>query len=90
MAGVKYSLKYPKIYGRTNIMGFMHILEESVKNIVYASSSAVYGLNNKTLFSENDKIESCNSTCICTKISMEIFSKMYSQLCYISCIGLHS
>ena len=51
MAGVRYSINNPYIYCDVNIKGFIHILQESVKNnvkhIVYASSSSVYGLNNK-------------------------------------------
>ena len=54
MAGVRYSIENPKIYVKVNIEGFIHILEESVKNkiehVVYASSSSVYGLNKKVPF----------------------------------------
>ena len=60
MAGVRFSIENPHIYTKVNIDGFIHILEESVKNnvkhIVYASSSSVYGLNEKVPFSESDII----------------------------------
>lgn len=92
MAGVRYSIENPKIYCDTNIKGFIHLLEESVRNnvkqIVYASSSSVYGLNTKVPFEENDKIETCNSPYACSKMAMELYAKTYTQLYPISCIGL--
>lgn len=92
MAGVRYSIENPKIYCDVNIKGFIHILEECVKNnvrhLVYASSSSVYGLNTKVPFEESDKIESCNSPYACSKMAMELFAKTYTQLYDISCIGL--
>ena len=92
MAGVRYSLQHPRDYVRTNIEGFIHILEEGrmndVKQIVYASSSSVYGLNEKVPFSEDDQIEKCNSPYACSKLSMEIFAKTYNQLYDMNLIGL--
>lgn len=91
-AGVRNSIQNPKEYCDVNIKGFIHILEECVKNnikqIVYASSSSVYGLNTKVPFSEEDKIETCNSPYACSKMAMELFAKTYTQLYDISCIGL--
>jgi len=92
MAGVRYSIENPKLYVKTNIEGFIHILEESVKNnvklLVYASSSSVYGLNKKVPFSETDEIISCNSPYASSKMSMEIFAKTYYQLYNLPNIGL--
>lgn len=92
MAGVRYSIQNPALYEKINIGGFIHILEESVKNnikqIVYASSSSVYGLNKKVPFSEDDQIKTCNSPYACSKMAMELFAKTYNQLYDISCIGL--
>jgi len=92
MAGVRFSIDNPEIYIKVNIQGFIHILEESrknnVKHIVYASSSSVYGLNKKLPFSEDDKIDTCNSPYACSKMSMELFAKTYFQLYGISNIGL--
>ena len=92
MAGVRYSIENPKIYIKVNIEGFIHILEEAVKNnvkhIVYASSSSVYGLNKKVPFSEDDEINTCNSPYACSKKAMEMFAKTYYQLYNISSIGL--
>ena len=72
--------------------GFINILEQCVKNkvkkIVYASSSSVYGLNKKLPFSEEDKIESCNSPYACSKLSMEQIAKTYFQLYGMASIGL--
>ena len=92
MAGVRYSIKNPKLYFDVNVNGFINILEQCVQNkvkkIIYASSSSVYGLNKKLPFSEEDKIESCNSPYACSKLSMEQIAKTYFQLYGISSIGL--
>ena len=92
MAGVRYSIENPTVYIQHNIEGFVHILEQAVKNgvkqVVYASSSSVYGLNNKLPFSENDEISHCNSPYAASKRAMEIFAQTYSQLYNISIIGL--
>ena len=92
MAGVRYSIQNPSLYEKINIGGFIHILEESVKNkiehVVYASSSSVYGLNKKVPFSEEDSIKTCNSPYACSKMAMELFAKTYYQLYGISNIGL--
>lgn len=92
MAGVRYSIQNPTLYEKINIGGFIHILEECVKNkvkqLVFASSSSVYGLNKKVPFSESDPIETCNSPYACSKLAMEIFSKTYHQLYGLKSIGL--
>ena len=92
MAGVRYSIEHPLVYDKVNIGGFINIMEQAVKNkvknVVYASSSSVYGLNKKVPFSEEDAINSCNSPYACSKLSMEIFAKTYHQLYQIPNIGL--
>ena len=92
MAGVRYSLENPLLYEKNNIGGFIHIMEEArknnVKNIVYASSSSVYGLNTKVPFNEDDPILKCNSPYACSKLSMEIYARTYYQLYKINNIGL--
>lgn len=92
MAGVRYSIENPILYEKINIGGFIHIMEEAVKNnvkhVVYASSSSVYGLNKKVPFSENDNIKSCNSPYACSKMAMELFARTYFQLYGINNIGL--
>ena len=92
MAGVRYSIEHPRLYGKVNIEGFIHILEESKKNkvqqIVYASSSSVYGLNKKVPFSEDDPIATPNSPYASSKMAMELFAKTYHQLYNLNLIGL--
>ena len=92
MAGVRYSIKHPALYVDVNIQGFINLLEQSrkigVKQIVYASSSSVYGLNKKVPFSEDDPIETPNSPYASSKMSMELFAKTYSQLYNLNLIGL--
>ena len=92
MAGVRYSIEHPEIYVDVNINGFINILEQSrkvgVKQIVYASSSSVYGLNKKVPFSESDAIETPNSPYACSKMAMELYAKTYNQLYDLNLIGL--
>jgi UDP-glucuronate 4-epimerase len=92
MAGVRYSLEHPEVYVDVNINGFINILEQSrkvgVKQIVYASSSSVYGLNKKVPFCEYDPIETPNSPYACSKMAMELYAKTYHQLYNLNMIGL--
>jgi len=92
MAGVRYSIEHPEVYVDVNINGFINILEQArkskVKQIVYASSSSVYGLNKKVPFSESDAIETPNSPYACSKMAMELFAKTYNQLYNLNLIGL--
>lgn len=92
MAGVRYSIENPNIYIDVNVNGFIHILQECIKynvnEIIYASSSSVYGMNTKIPFSENDEINSCNSIYACSKLMMEKIAKTYFQLYGIKSIGL--
>jgi UDP-glucuronate 4-epimerase len=92
MAGVRYSIEHPEIYVDVNINGFINILEQArkvgVKQIVYASSSSVYGLNKKIPFSESDAIETPNSPYACSKMAMELYAKTYHQLYNLNLIGL--
>ena len=92
MAGVRNSIEYPKDYVKTNIEGFINLLEQAVKNkvsnFVYASSSSVYGLNKKVPFSEEDDVVLCNSPYAASKRSMEVFANTYNQLYGLPLIGL--
>jgi UDP-glucuronate 4-epimerase len=92
MAGVRYSIEHPEVYVDVNINGFINILEQArkvgVKQIVYASSSSVYGLNKKRPFSEADPIETPNSPYACSKMAMELYAKTYHQLYNLNLIGL--
>ena len=90
--GVRHSIKNPKSYLKINVEGFIHILEQAknnnIKQIVYASSSSVYGINKKLPFSELDPIETCNSPYATSKMAMELYAKTYSQLYNLNIIGL--
>ena len=64
------------------------MVKNNVKQVVYASSSSVYGLNKKVPFSESDEIKTCNSPYACSKMAMELFARTYYQLYGIKNIGL--
>ena len=91
-AGVRYSLKNPKAYINSNIVGFSNILEccriFKVKNFLYASSSSVYGGNTKIPFSENDSVNHPISLYAATKRSNELIAHSYSHLYGIPMTGL--
>jgi len=91
-AGVRYSIENPFTYAESNIMGFLNVLEAcrnyNVKNLVYASSSSVYGLNDKIPFSVNDNVDSPISLYAATKKSNELMAHTYSHLFGIKTIGL--
>ncbi len=91
-AGVRYSLENPRSYIESNIDGFFNILEASrqhgVKNFIYASSSSVYGNNEKSPFSETDLVDHPVSLYAATKKSNELIAHTYSHLYKITTIGL--
>ena len=91
-AGVRYSLDNPLAYVNSNLVGFSHILEccrkYLVKNFIYASSSSVYGGNEKIPFSEKDNVDHPKSLYAATKKSNELMAHSYSHLFNIPCTGL--
>ena len=91
-AGVRYSLENPYAYIDSNICGFLNILEAcrnfSVKHLVYASSSSVYGLNEKIPFSVTDTTDHPVSLYAATKKSNELMAHTYSHLFNIPVTGL--
>lgn len=91
-AGVRYSIDHPRDYIRSNVDGFINILEgcrnSKVKHLVYASSSSVYGLNGKVPFSEHDGIAHPVSLYAATKKSDELMAHAYSHLFGLPCTGL--
>lgn len=91
-AGVRYSLENPDTYIESNIVGFFNILDcckqFSVKNLSYASSSSVYGLNEKIPFSEDDTTDHPVSLYAASKKSNEILAHAYSHLHQIQTTGL--
>lgn len=91
-AGVRYSIENPGVYIGSNITGTFNILEACrhypVKFLVYASSSSVYGNNEKVPFSENDNVDFPVSLYGATKKSNELMAAAYSHLYGIAMSGL--
>jgi UDP-glucuronate 4-epimerase len=91
-AGVRYSIKDPYAYISSNIIGFQNILEScrnnSVKHLVYASSSSVYGLNENYPFSTHDNVDHPISLYAATKKSNELVAHTYSYLYSLPTTGL--
>ncbi len=91
-AGVRYSIKNPLAYIKSNIDGFANILENSkkykIENFVYASTSSVYGANTKIPFSENDSVNHPLSVYAATKKSNELMAHAYSHLYGLPTTGL--
>jgi len=90
--GVRYSLKNPYAYVDSNIVGFMNILEGcrhfKVKHLVFASSSSVYGANQKMPFSVHDHVDHPLSLYAATKKANELMAHTYSHLYRIPTTGL--
>ena len=91
-AGVRYSIINPDAYIESNIIGFYNILEScrhnSVEHLVYASSSSVYGNNEKIPYSTDDKVDNPVSLYAATKKSNELMAHAYSKLYNIPTTGL--
>jgi len=91
-AGVRYSLTNPDVYIQSNIVGFLNILEacrhNGVKNLSYASSSSVYGLNTQLPFSTKDNVDHPISLYAASKKSNELMAHTYSHLYGIATTGL--
>ena len=91
-AGVRYSLKNPFIYERSNVLGTLNLLEAAkqseIKDFVLASSSSVYGNNKKIPFSEEDNVDNPISFYAATKKSAELIAHTYSHLYNINCTAL--
>lgn len=91
-AGVRYSIDNPDVYIESNIIGFYNILEccrtYPVKHLLYASSSSVYGANEKIPFSECDIVDKPVSLYAATKKSNELMAHSYSSLYKIPTTGL--
>jgi UDP-glucuronate 4-epimerase len=91
-AGVRYSLTNPFVYGKSNLEGFINILEACrharTPRLVYASSSSVYGGNTKLPFSESDTVDHPVSLYAATKKANELMAHTYTHLYGIQTIGL--
>lgn len=91
-AGVRYSIDHPDVYMESNVIGFFNILEACrrypVFHLVYASSSSVYGNQQKTPFSVGDDVSKPISLYAATKKSDELMAYTYSHLFKIPTTGL--
>ena len=91
-AGVRYSLVNPNSYIKSNVQGFMNILEccrhYDIKGLIYASSSSVYGGNKKIPFSELDRVDNPISIYASTKKSNELMAFSYNHLFKLNSTGL--
>lgn len=97
-AGVRYSITNPDAYIEANLIGFYNILEacrhsydegnQGVEHLVYASSSSVYGTNEKVPYSIEDKVDNPVSLYAATKKSNELMAHAYSKLYNIPATGL--
>lgn len=90
--GVRYSLRDPYVYQKSNLEGFLNIIEcareHQVENFVYASSSSIYGNTEKIPFAETDRADTPISFYGTTKRSNELTAYTYSHLYGLPCIGL--
>ena len=91
-AGIRYSLKNPHSYIKSNIVGFTNIIEAckkySVKGLIYASSSSVYGGNKMTPFSVDDRVDKPISLYAASKRSNELIAHTYHHLYGLNSTGL--
>lgn len=91
-AGVRYSITHPYSYMQSNLVGFLNVLEAcrnyGVAQMVFASSSSVYGLNEKVPFNEEDIVDTPVSLYAASKKSNELMAHCYSKLYGMRMIGL--
>lgn len=91
-AGVRYSLKNPQAYVRSNLDGFVNVLEccrhGGVKHLVFASSSSVYGAVTKMPFSVHQNVDHPLSLYAATKKSNELLAHSYAHLYRLPATGL--
>ena len=91
--GVRYSITHPFVYQKTNLEGFLNILEccrhaAKVPKLVFASSSSVYGGNTKMPFEESDQVDTPISLYAATKKANELMAHTYAHLYGMQTIGL--
>jgi UDP-glucuronate 4-epimerase len=91
-AGIRHSLSNPEEYVASNLVGFANVLEGvracKCNHFVFASSSSVYGVNNRIPFSEDASTDSPISLYAATKKSNEVLAHAYSHLFHIPTTGL--
>ena len=91
-AGVRYSITHPHAYLHANLAGHLNLLEvarhRGVENMVYASSSSVYGGNTKLPFAVEDRVDQPVSLYAATKKADELMSETYAHLYRLPLTGL--
>ena len=91
-AGVRYSIENPLAYSKSNLIGFVNIIDlckaYEVENFIYASSSSVYGGNTNYPFSISDRVDNPISLYAATKRSNELIAHSYSHLFNLHTTGL--
>ena len=91
-AGVRYSLENPLAYINSNVVGFTNIIENcryhNIKHIVYASTSSVYGANQRQPFAESDSVEHPLAIYAATKKCNELIAHSYAHLYQLPSTGL--
>ena len=91
-AGVRYSIENPKAYGQSNLVGFLNVLEAcrhyQVKQLLYASSSSIYGNSIDVPFTTDQNVDHPISLYAATKKANELMAHSYSHLYGIQTIGL--
>lgn len=91
-AGVRYSLQNPHAYIDSNVAGFLNVLEgcrhTSVRHLIYASSSSVYGANATVPFSVHHGADHPVSLYAATKKSNELMAHTYAYLFGLPVTGL--
>jgi len=91
-AGVRHSIENPEVYVDSNLVGFLNVLEccrnYSIKHLVYASSSSVYGMSDADAFKITDNTDQPISLYAATKKSNELMAHTYSHLFDLPTTGL--
>ena len=92
-AGVRHSLSEPFAYVDANVSGHLAVLEAcrrlpALRHLVYASTSSVYGANEKMPFAVGDRVESPVSLYAATKLADELMTRAYCHLFGFPATGL--
>ena len=91
-AGVRYSIEHPEVYQKSNLEGFLNILEAcrhaKIGRLVYASSSSVYGGNKELPFKESSSVDAPISLYAATKKANELMAHVYTHLYGVQTVGL--
>ena len=91
-AGVRYSIKNPYEYAKSNLVGFVNVIElakiKKIKHFIYASSSSVYGYSKKKYYKEDDPVDHPMQLYAATKRSNELIAHAYSSLFDLPVTGL--